>query len=114
MRGDKQFIAYRLEGNPVRDGIVYIDTDPGVKWNREWMAHGDHAHVVVEPKDHLATLDLRFAYGLTAKVEGSDEKRVQAVAEQAKKHAARVLTVVWADWEFGPHQFTDTKGVMCS
>lgn len=114
MQGDKQLIAYRLEGNPIRDGIVYIDTDAGVKWNRVWMRDGDHAHVVVEPKDFVPTLDLRFAYGLTAKVEGSDAHRVDSVAEQAKKHAARVLTVVWADGEFGPHQITDTKGIMCS
>jgi hypothetical protein len=115
VKGAEILKELRLLGQVPRDGIVYVDTDRGCRWNRDWMHYGEHAHVVVEPKDHLPTLDVRFAWQLTVKVEGRNHARVLAVAEQFKPVACRVLTATFVgdSWKT-PDIFTDTLGVMCS
>lgn len=73
----------------------------------------DFAEIAIEPTDYPALLDLRFLVGLVAIVEGHDQKRVEAVAEACKRHAARVIATV-SDKHF-PHEvksISDTEGVM--
>ena len=113
MRGTEAVIAHRKAGYTVRNGVVYVDLDPG-KLSADWRQFGEHAGVQVEATDYPETIDTRFAVGLLVKVEGENLQRVLAFAKAFEKHAKRVIAVAWKPQnQRGEIQLmTDTQGVM--
>jgi|JI10StandDraft_1071094.scaffolds.fasta_scaffold186578_5 hypothetical protein len=113
MKGTEAVIAHRKAGYTVRNGVVYVDLDPG-KLSADWRQFGEHAGVQVEATDYPETIDTRFALGLLVKVEGEDLQRVLAFAKAFEKHAKRVIAVVWKPGSVrGEIQLmTDTDGMM--
>jgi hypothetical protein len=112
MRGHEPLIAMRRAGKV--PGSVALSLYAGTPW-RTW-AHADPtafrgfpdaqstAHVLVEPTDPIARLDLRFLVGLTAWVDGPDTQRVQQLHQAcADAGAKRVLSTA---------QQPDSRGVL--
>jgi hypothetical protein len=87
----------RLKGYTPAD--VHVDIEPSWTW-RDWPQWTNHAQVLIEDRDSVALLDLRFLVGLMVFVQGNDRARVQAVASAcAAAKAARVIAAL-DDGEF--------------
>lgn len=115
MKGHLPLIAMRRQG--ARPDVVFVETEGDSL--KSWMRWPDVSprfpHVLVEPDDSVARLDLRFVVDLTVFVAGEAKDRVHRVAQRCQQAgAARVIACVFA-WtlEFGelvptPSSFADT------
>ena len=101
MRGHEALLAMRMRGAAPDD--IHIDTVPNGLWRDwpEWNAR--HAHILIEPHENVALLDLRFVVGLLVFVEGELVGRVRDVAKAcADAQARRVICFVLEDPRNGP------------
>ena len=98
MRGHEALIAMRLRRRRPRIVFVSAGRDASEQW-RDWHAETPHmAKVEVEDDEPVSGLDLRFAVGMVAVVDGSNPARVARIAEAlAGAGAARVVSAVVAD-----------------
>ena len=106
MKGHEDLIAMRRQG--YTPSAVWLDLDPdslemwrvwpsfiGVQWRKYPGERSGFAHVLIEPKDSVPRLDLRFLTGLQAWVAGSDLVRVKQMHQACiDAGAERVLTTV--------------------
>lgn len=118
MKGDRQVIEQRMQGQPMPSQCIDVMTD-GRKPNPKWRQFGEHAEVSIEASDYPELLDLRFAFGLIVRVEGEETDRVDAIAKAfLKAKAARVMTTVFKrqqnQWgvSFDVVRLTDSAGEM--
>lgn len=84
-----------------------------------WVSDLEKTHMdgvtVCVAGDTPELLDLRFLVGVTALVEGQDEKRVQRIAAACQKFASRVVASVVHqvnEYRWETQSITDTDGVM--
>lgn len=98
MRGHEALIAMRLRRRRPRIVFVSAGRDASEQW-RDWAAETPHmAQVNVDDDEAVSGLDLRFAVGMVAVVDGRDAARVARIAEAlANAGASRVVSAVVAD-----------------
>jgi len=93
MRGHQPIATMRRQGATPR--IVFVDTTP-CQWEswRKWHLDTPHsAQVEIEPDDFVASLDLRYAVGLTVVVSGDSLGRVASIGKAFEAAGAgRVVT----------------------
>ena len=83
MRGHEPIIAMRRCG--VVPAAVWLHDTPGrTDQPRKWTETGLQAQVEIDADENPRRLDLRFAVGLTLWVQSTDERRLQAITEQAQ------------------------------
>lgn len=104
MNGQHEIIKMR------RDGMA-----PAFVWVSDFATATLDGLTVCVAGDAPELEDFRFLVGLTALVEGSDDKRVERIAACCKKHAKRVIASVIQpvdQWHMETKSVNDSEGVM--
>lgn len=109
MLGHDAIIAMRQRGR--KPALVYLDTmrdhSPVPSW-RDWPEVAPAFPTVwVQPADVPSRLDLRFVFGLTVVVSGTDADRVARLADAA--HQAGALRVISAVFDADSNRVTATR-----
>jgi hypothetical protein len=97
MRGHELLLNLRLKG--FKPALVELTVDrpmPAWYW-REWHTETPHipvqARILIDPSDTVELLDLRFVVGLSVKVDGDDQARVDRTFDAAvRAGATRVIS----------------------
>lgn len=119
MRGHQALIKMRKSGS-VPD-IVWIDTWADyMPMADDWMKMNNaHAHLQVDPDDRIERLDMRCVHGLVCKIDGDEEKQVNAMRDACIRVGAKRVIASVMD-RFGKDEFiayrvkslTDTEGFL--
>ena len=97
MIGDKALIRMRLAHKRPKAVWVWVGiTD--LPWASSWHLYSDlwaHPEIVIEPKDNIKSLDLRFLTGLQVHIDGNDTTDRMFAAHVAcmKAGAKQVFTL---------------------
>ena len=97
MIGHKQLIRMRKARKRPKSVWVWVDMDKG-SWAARWHLYSDlwaFPEVLIEPKDNIKNLDLRFLVKLQVHVLGTDlDRLVQAHLACMQAGAASVFTLM--------------------
>jgi len=113
MIGGQEIMDLRKEGTQFDMVNVWVGDDKDTHYAKEWhkwIETVEYPEIVIEDKDNLAALDLRFVFGLTVLIQGKDPDRLLKVYEKVGKCSPSRVLLFYSNDSYV--DIMDSKGLL--